>query len=467
MMNRPEVQRMLADARAGKFDAILFTAISRFSRDMSDAFSMKKRLEKTYGIRIISIEEGYDSAIEGRNEEMVFTVHAMMAAHKSQEMSKAIRRGLRQSAKRGRHIGNVTPFGYLKTVEKKLIPDPKSAPVVRDIFSMYLSGMGSKTIAETLNARGIPTTSSMRCKRDTLWQASTINVILHNEVYVGTIVAHKRTIVQDLEYSRRTDSNVKRLQLRDEDDWVVIPHAHEPLIEESVFERTQDLFALKTRNKGIKRNTNLLAGLMNCATCGGRMIVTGSNKRKSGKVYKYVVCSKTRRISKSACENHSITKYGDLLEAILEPLKELAKSDESMKEIANTLAISSLQGHYTVQSRVDAISAELQANDEEQKRNLEAFRTGLFPAHIIEDGQRSLSIKAENLRSELARLQQEEQNQEELKTRLSQIESALSIFQNMTLHDDIAQRMALQSVLDKIEIDDDGNIRVYWAWSPS
>ncbi len=114
MLNRPEVQRLVADARLGRFDAVLFTAISRFARDLSDALALKKRLETVYGIRIISVEEGYDTAIEGRNSEMVFTVHAMLAAHKSEEMSKAIRRGLRQSAKKGRHIGSVTPYGYLE-----------------------------------------------------------------------------------------------------------------------------------------------------------------------------------------------------------------------------------------------------------------------------------------------------------------------------------------------------------------
>ena len=465
MENRPEVQRMLADARAGKFDAILFTAISRFSRDLSDTFGTKKRLERTYGIRLISIEEGYDSAVEGRNSEMVFTVHAMLAAHKSQEMSKSIRRGLRQSAKRGRHIGNVTPFGYVKTIDKKLIPDPKSASTVQDIFSMYLNGMGSKTIAETLNARGMPTASTLRSIRDTLWQASTINVILHNEVYIGTIIAHKRTAIQDLEYSRRTDTNVKRLQIRDEDEWVVITNAHEPIIDQETFDRAQKMMEIKTRNKGIKRNTNLLAGLMVCASCGGKMIVTGCGPRKSGNIYKYVVCSKTRRISKSACDNHSITKYGDLLEAILEPLQQIAKSDHVAKDITHSLTLSAMNGHASLQDRVNAVYAELDNNEEEQKRNLEAYRTGIFPKHIIEDGQRGLVAKAEKLRSEIVRLQKEEQDQEGMKKRLSEIESALNIFKNMTLHDDLTQRMALQSVLDKIIIDKEGNIEVNWAWS--
>ncbi|MCY0897300.1 MAG: recombinase family protein, partial [Alicyclobacillaceae bacterium] len=74
MEQRREVQRLLHDARCGRFDVVLFVAISRFSRDLSDALQMKKRLETVYGIRMVSIEEGYDSAIDGRNSEMVFTV---------------------------------------------------------------------------------------------------------------------------------------------------------------------------------------------------------------------------------------------------------------------------------------------------------------------------------------------------------------------------------------------------------
>ena len=463
MANRPEVQRMLADARTGKFDAILFTAISRFSRDLSDAFSTKKRLEAVYGIRLISIEEGYDSAVDGRNSEMVFTVHAMLAAHKSREMSQSIRRGLRQSARRGRHIGNIAPFGYRKAADGTLLPDPQFAPVVRDIFTMYLSGLGAKAIADALNARRIPTASALRSKRSTSWQASTVNAMLHNQAYTGTIVAHKRTAMQDLEYSRRVDHPVKRLHLREEKEWVVVPGAHEPIVDRSAFAAVQRLLDLKARHKGVRRNANLLAGLLVCASCGSRMIVTGGAKKRSQHPYKYIVCSRVRRIGKAACDNHAVTPYGDLLGAVLEMLGRLALHDAET-ELSHALALSRTNGRTTAERRLTVMHAELNRIEEEQKHNLHAFHTGLFPTHIIEDAQHGLMARANALRGEIVRLRQEEEEKERL-NRLLPLQSAWNIFGDGELYDGITRRMALQCLLDDIAIDRTGNIEVHLAWS--
>ena len=465
MANRPEVGRLLEDARAGRFEAVLFTAISRFSRDLSDAFGTKKRLENVYGIRLISIEEGYDSAVEGRNSEMVFTVHAMLAAHKSQEMSIAIRRGLRQSARRGRHIGNIAPFGYRKGADKKLVPDPRTAPTVRDIFAMYLAGMGSKAIAEALNARGVPTASALRLRRDTLWQASTVTAILHNEVYVGTIVAHKRTRKQDLAHSRRADRPIKRLQLRDSSEWVVIPGAHEPIVGQDAFDRAQRLLAQKARCRGMKRRANLLAGLMVCASCGGKMIVTGGGRRHAERAHQYAVCSKVRRIGKSACDNHSATRYGELLDAVLALLRAPAAPVGGRGEFPGASVLPGAGEADAAQLRVDCLRKELEKNEEEQRRNLAAYRTGLFPGHIIEKSQRELASRAKTLRSELDRLKRQEEDRAARAAGQAAADAALNPFQHMHLYDEMSGRLALQSALDRIVIGRDGDIEVYLAWS--
>lgn len=464
MTNRPEVARMLVDARTGQFEAVLFTAISRFSRDLSDALGTRKRLESVYGIRLISIEEGYDSDIEGRNSEMIFTVHAMLAAHKSQEMSKAIQRGLRQSARRGRHTGNLTPFGYVKTADKKLVPDPLSASIVREIFSLYLTGMGAKAIAQVLNARGVPTASKLRHRRDTLWQASTVNAMLHNEVYIGTITAHKRTRQQDIEQSRRTDTNVKRLRLRPQEQWVVISDAHEALIDKQIFDQARAQLSLKAHNKGIRRNANLLAGHMVCASCAGNMMVTASGASTSNQVYKYVVCSKVKRIGKSACDNQSRTKYADLEHTILEQLTAFAPNTH-LENAAESLLPSVENGRNTVRLRLDSLDAALQKNAQAQKSTLEAFHTGLFPRSIVEAHQRELLVEATQLENERDGLRAEAQDVDVYGDRLEEIASKLNIFSHVHLYDEIARRMAMQTVLDRILIHPDGHIDVFWAWS--
>ncbi|MCY0893761.1 MAG: recombinase family protein [Acidibacillus sp.] len=465
---RNEVSRMMHDARNGEFEAVLFTAISRFSRDMSDAFNMKKKLESIYGVRLISIEEGYDSAIEGRNNEMVFTVHAMLAAHKSKEMSVAILRGLRQSAKKGRHIGNVTPYGYRKGLDQKLEHEPYEANVIRDIFRLYLSGESARSIAHILNEQHIPTASKRRSGKDTLWQASTITSILHNEVYVGTIVAHRYTTARHTEASRLRDELITKPSKRNESEWITVTQAHDPIIDDTTFQQVQDLFNQKATNRGMKRTSNLLAGLMYCNECGGKMIVTGNTRSSHTQThqYRYIVCAKTRRIGKSACSNHFITKYDDLLSALLSPLQKLLQSAIAMtpSDDRELLSISQYTSSHLVEAKITQLRKALAHNQHEQIENLRAFRNGIFTKDIIELGQKELTEQAVYLQSEITRLTELVARNHNMIDSIRSQHSVLNIFKHMHLYNSMTQRLALQAVVDQIIFSTNGDISVLFTW---
>ncbi|MDQ0188277.1 recombinase family protein [Alicyclobacillus cycloheptanicus] len=465
MENRHEVKRMLNDARLGKFEAVLFTAVSRFGRDMADVFSMRKKLESVYGIRIASIEEGYDSAIEGRNSEQLFTVYTMLAAHKSKEMSLAIKRGLRQAAKRGRHIGNVVPYGYTKNADKQLIPNPTEAAIIQDIFKMYLNGNGSKSIAEQLNMRGVPTATKARKGKDTLWGASTINAILHNEVYIGRLIAHRWQIATDYKVSRQADSIVKRQSVRDQDEWVVIDGAHEAIIDTDTFNRVQDMLNRKAKNKGIKRTSNLLAGLMTCKNCGGSMIVSGRGKLGGTRdTYKYVICAATRRIGKYACPNHQSVKYEHVLNGILEDLRSIAHSERDIDQIATLILTTARSGQEGSQQRLEALKRQLEANQEQQMKNLEAFSTGLFPRELVEQRQTKLRQEAEQLKKEISSVETSEQREQDAARKVQEIRQSLNVFLNLDDYDEMTQRIALRKLIDRIEFDAMGNVEVRYSW---
>jgi site-specific DNA recombinase len=465
MENRTEVKRLLNDARLGKFEAVLFTAISRFGRDLADVFAMKKKLESIYGIRLASVEECYDSAIEGRNDDMVFTVHAMLAQQKSKEMSKAIRRGLRQSAKKGRHIGNVIPYGYSKNADLHLVPNPSESGIIKDIFTLYLDGYGSNAIAELLNRRGVPTSTKARKGKETLWQASTITAILHNQDYVGQLISNKWQIATDYEASRRADKKVKRQLVRDEDERVIVDNAHEAIIDVDMFNRVQELMTKKATNKGIKRKSNLLAGLMKCKECGGSMIVHGRSKQKGNcNEYKYVVCAKVRRIGKSACQNHYTVKYEYILNGILDFLRSLSQSKRDIDNIANGILYRVNDGRKESQVRKEALELQLAENQNKQMKNLEAFNAGLFTMELIKQMQRNLKEEAEHLNEEISRLEAFEQDEQEVTKKLGEIRESLNVFKNLGDFDEMTQRIALRKLIDNIQFDTQGNVEVRYSW---
>jgi site-specific DNA recombinase len=448
MENRPDVQRLLMDARQGKFDAVLFTAISRFARDMADALALKKKLETLYGIRIVSIEEGYDTAIEGRNSEMLFTVHAMLAAHKSHEMSKAIRRGLRQSAKRGRHIGTLAPYGYTKDSDKRLHPDPKTAPIVRLIYRLYLDGFGSKAIAEELNRRGIPTYNGK------LWAAATVRNILRNPVYKGTLVAGKWRNVVDIEMSRRMDAKVKRQKQRSQDNWVVVENAHEPIIDVEMWDTVQRRMDLKATNKGVKRKAHILSGLMRCAVCGAAMVTNGR------KHYQYVKCSARIRIGNQACSNPAHMRYQDVLDAVLEPLRDADKEDR-MDRIVGMLV--QMAHNEDVTKRMTEIRQQLEHNEERERRAVEAYTAGVLTLDMLRRHVDDLRAESDRLQREMDELRKRQIEVEQIESKRDELRETLRVLNHIDEHDPITVRQALDTLVDRIIIGPN-SIKVMYKW---
>lgn len=453
---RTEVMRLVSDARKGKFEAVVFTAISRFARDLSDALTLKKRLEKLYGIRIISVEEGYDTSIDGRNSEMIFTIHAMVAAQKSQEMSKSIRRGLRQSAISGRHIGNVAPFGYIKNSEKKLVFDPVNAPVVKEIFSMYMAGLGTKRIAAHLNSRGI---LPMRANA---WQVSSINAILRNSVYRGDLVSNRWRIETDIELSRQHDEKVKRQKKREPKDWVVLPNDHEAIIDQETFLMVQYLLGEKGKNRGIIRSKNLLAGLMKCGNCGGAAIVRSSKKDKRGIPYKYVECAKVNRLSNDACTNHTSIRYNDVLDAILDPLKKYSSLPEKLNQLTDFI-FDSLLGR-DLNQEVEALNRQLDQIKLRQEKALRAFTEGLFPIEVVKTHQAELSLEADRIEEELKNYNMCLMGEKEVTIKRDELREWLSVFRYLDQFDFLTIRSALATVVDYIEIFSDRRVKIQWKW---
>lgn len=462
MERRTEVQRLVADARNGAFEVVVFTAISRFARDLSDALNLKKRLETLYGIRIISVEEGYDTAVDGRNSEMIFTVHAMVAAYKSHEMSKAIRRGLRQSAMTGRHIGNMPPYGYTKTDDKRLVPDEETAVIVKDIYDMYLSGMGSKAIAEELNRRCVPTVSRMRKKAKSLWQASTITAILHNRVYAGDLLANRWRNDVDVALSRALDAKVKRQMFRHENEWVVVKDNHPAIIDRKTFDLVQDTMRMKAKQRGRRKTSNLLAGLMKCGSCGGSVIVSGRIGR-NGQEYKYVGCAAIKRIGKRACSNHASVKYSDVLDAVLTPLRRFCASTDTAERLVE-LIIQRVTDQ-DVDERIAEFHQKILHNEERQKKVLAAYTDGVFPLSMVREHRAQLLEEHAFLQDEIERLEAARISREDYLAKRAYLRETLHVFRHIDEYDQVVVRSALSTVVKRVVLTEEKRLHVLWSWS--
>ena len=139
--NRNDFQRMIADAAKKQFSVIIVWKLDRFARNRYDSAMYKARLKK-YGVRVISATESLTDTPEGIILEGMLE---SMAEYYSANLSVNVKRGQRETVAKGKYCGGTIPYGY-KTQDGKLVPDEKTAPVIRYVFEQYAQGTSKKEL---------------------------------------------------------------------------------------------------------------------------------------------------------------------------------------------------------------------------------------------------------------------------------------------------------------------------------
>jgi DNA invertase Pin-like site-specific DNA recombinase len=188
--DRPAFREMitLAKAKHSTFEVILVWKLNRFARNRADSIVYKKLL-RDRGIKLISINEPLEDSPSGHLlEGVIETIDEFY----SENLGEDIKRGMRENAERGFFNGSRPPYGFHKVdaidgdkTRHRLEPDPEgstSRQVVQLIFNLALKGMGCKEIAKSLNKEGYRTSEGQK------WGRTTVQKILNNEAYCGTLV---------------------------------------------------------------------------------------------------------------------------------------------------------------------------------------------------------------------------------------------------------------------------------------
>ena len=273
--NRPEFQKMLTDAREGRFDVIVCWKSDRLSRGMYPASALMEVVE-AHDIRLESVMDAIDMKTFG-----------LMAAIGKIELDNFRERsamGKRGIAKQGRAPTGGLPFGYRIGEDGRPEVDEEGAKVVRRIFRMYVhEGIGSHTIAIRLTDDGVLTQTGKR-----LWHQAGVLHVLGNATYRGTWVYGR--------YRHVATENGVKVHEQPRDKWIEIPIPQ--MIDDVTWERAQAL--KKQRSTRSRRNTKvtyLLQHLLKCGECGHRFHAKSTWKTtnvRNGKRYHYNYASPHR-----------------------------------------------------------------------------------------------------------------------------------------------------------------------------
>lgn len=137
--------------------------------------------------------------------------------------------------------------------------------------------------------------SGFRSKEGAKWNVTTVNRILRNEVYTGTIVQGK---------SKKVNYKVKRSISIDEADWIKVENMHDAIVPKDIFLSVQRIPLMDTRTSPSEKSVYVLSGLVKCADCGQNMIRRSTTKK--GKKYYYYHCSTYKE--GRGCHSHIISE---------------------------------------------------------------------------------------------------------------------------------------------------------------
>ena len=200
--NRPDFQRMLSDVEAGKVSVVITKDLSRLGRNYLEAGRYIEMIFPEYGVRYIAINDQVDTNNAESNDLMPF--RNVFNEWYARDTSKKIRAVVQSKYARGERFCANAPYGYKYDKEqKKLIVNPGTAPIVKQIYAWCMNGYGPTKIARMLTEQEIlkPTAYDYRTtgvlkhksaiETPTLWDTQTVITILGYREYIGDTVLGK------------------------------------------------------------------------------------------------------------------------------------------------------------------------------------------------------------------------------------------------------------------------------------
>ncbi|WP_439397051.1 recombinase family protein [Bradyrhizobium sp. PMVTL-01] len=375
---RPGIQELISDATRGKFAIVLAEAMDRLSRDQEDIAGLFKRMAFA-GVRIVTLSEG---DVTHLHVGLKGTMNALFL----KDLADKTRRGLRGRIEDGKSGGGLC-FGYDVVKQFAANGEPirgdrtineAEAAVVRRIFTDYLCGKSSRTIAFELNRERVPGPQGAE------WGPSTIHGnpkrgvgILNNELYVGRLVWNR------LRYLKDPDTGKRVSRLNPESEWVILDVPELRIVDQDTWD------AVKARQQALayepsapgenklndrRRPRYLFAGLVKCACCGGGYTMISKD---------LLGCATAR--NKGTCNNRLNIRRDALETSVLSGLRTHLMEPELFKEFCEefTREVNRLR----IERRTD------QDAWQSQLGRVEKQIRGIITA--IKDGMYQPSMKAE------------------------------------------------------------------------
>lgn len=439
-MNRPELQRMLNDAKNGKLDCVMVYKTNRLARNTSDLLTIVEELHRQ-NVEFFSLSERME--VKNSTGKLMLQILASFSEFERNTILENIYTGSHQRALEGYYQGNL-PLGYnnIPDNKKELMINQHEANIVKYIFESYAKGHGYRKIANALNHKGYVT------KKGNPFSISAVTYILSNPFYIGKI-----------QFAKYKDWNDKRRKgLNDKP--VIAEGKHTPIISQSLWDKVQARKRQVSEKPQVHgKGTNILTGIISCPQCSAPMAASNTtNTLKDGtkKRIRYYSCSNFRNKGSKVCSANSVR--ADVIEKyVMDQILEIVKSDKVLTQVVERVNQDSQIDMAALNHDIAYKQQQFDEINTKLKNLIQTIEDNPDLTYALKPTIHQYETQLNDITNQMNQLKHQ-QNQEKPSYDTKQIAVLLQrIFQNIESMDKSQLKALYLTVIDRIDIRKDEN----------
>ena len=464
--DRPSFNELLQDIENKTIDMVITKDLSRLGRDyIKTGFYLEDYFPKN-NIRYVAITDGIDTYIDSTNNDIT-PFKAIMNDMYAKDISKKIRSVIKEKQKQGEYMCSIPAYGYKRhpTIKNKLVIDEQVRNIVEKIFDMYANGHGSVEIVNYLNANKYLSPTGYRKtgliqdqnKTNYNWNEVTLCNMLKNEVYIGNTVQNKRSIIS---------YKVKKFRTVDKEEHIRVENTHNPIIDKDTFNKVQCIIEKRGTNTKLKYDY-LLRGLLYCYHCKRKLqIVLKKNSKRNAKSHPYITCSDAKE---RGCYplNLNYEKFEKHIIYVVKKICQIYADKEIFYSIYEQYQNKTLDIREGYKKKIEQIDRAItDINNNLDKMYMDKLKGVLQEEDYIRVSGK-LSLERTKLNEQRQELEQKliiTEDKIETKNHTKEEKELDELIENF-LKFEKPDKIFLYRLINKIEIDKDKNIYIYFNFS--
>lgn len=464
--NRDGFNRMIEDIEQKRINMVITKDLSRFGRNEGQQLGYLDYFCEN-NIRYVAILDNVDTFDENNTSNEMIPIQCFFNEKHVRDTSKKMKASVYNKRSQGNFLGKTAPYGYIKDPNNKykLLIDEEAASVVRRIFDLFINGTGICQISRILTEEKVPIPSEYKNlnvgRKSTaygIWNNRTISDMLQLPTYAGDLTQGRL---------KKPSYKSKRIIRPKKEDWIICKDKCPAIIDRETFNLAQNIY---NRNKNLGKNSQdiLLKGFVYCKECGHTIgfRLQKAVTKKNGEVTRcYGNCNYWGKHKQyGLCTPHNI-KYYELEDLIISEIKKMCKGYLKANDLKNVLASSDKTKKVLTDLEMKLKKLEKEVEFSSQKK--EDLYNDKLEGNIDLELYKRMSnrITEETLAKE--------NEIKEINTKIYNIKN--NILDNDKRYDKAIKEFLemkkptvqlLSSIVDKIVIDEEKNIDIYYKFKP-